>query len=269
MTSITIYTCSVGNYDWIHRPRVMPPGIDFLRFSDRKPLLSYGWTHRNLPPVPRAPTARSNARYAKVCPHAVLPDRDIAIWIDSSVEVLGDLRPLIQSFVDSKADVAFFHHPSGRTVTQEIDFAIQSGRIGSEFYDRAERQRERYAAAGILDEKVVEATIIFYRLSSDLLRTAAEAWWAEIITYTERDQVSQPFAMRNSMLKIHYWDWHFDDTNQYFRRLPHRPRELVDRLKTGAHFLGDTRPGYRIARYAIGAAGRVRRAGRSLLALSK
>jgi O-antigen biosynthesis protein len=269
MTAITIYTCAMGNYDWIHRPRVAPPGIGFLRFSDRSPLLPTGWMHRPPPPVPQARSARSTARYAKVCPHAVLPDCDIAIWIDSSVEVLGDVTPLVRSFIDSGADVALFPHPSGRTVTAEIDFAIMAGRIRPEAYDTAERQRQRYAEAGVADEKVVESTIIFYRLSSDALRAAGEAWWAEIVTYTERDQVSQPFAMRDEALKVHYWDWHFDDPNPYFRRLPHRPKALVQRVKTGAHFLAESRLDYRIARYAISAGGRLRRAGLSLLALPK
>jgi hypothetical protein len=269
MTTITIYTCAMGKYDWIHRPRVMPPGIDFVRFSDRKPLLPSGWRHRTLPQVPQARTARSTARYAKVCPHAVLPDCDIAIWIDSSVEVLGDLNPLIRAFVDSGADVALFPHPGGRTVTEEIDHAIMSGRIRPDAYDRAERQRRRYAEAGVSHKLVVESTIIFYRLRSDVLRAAGEAWWAEIVTYTERDQVSQPFAMRDNALRIHYWDWHFDEPNPYFRRLPHRPTALVERLKTGAHFLAESRIDYRIARYAINAGARMRRAGRSLLAMSR
>lgn len=269
MNDTVLYTCSIGNHDWIHRPRIKPSGIEFLRFSDRKPPPSSGWTHRALQPIPQARTARSASRFPKVCPHLVLPGRDIAVWIDSNVEVLGDVRLLVQSFIESAADVALFPHPSGRTVSEEIDFAILAGRIGPDFYEAAEQQRSRYAAAGVLDSKVAECTIIFYRLSSQAVRAAGEVWWDEITSFTERDQVSQPFAMRHEGLRIHYWDWHFDEPNPYFRRVPHRPKDAVVRLKTGAHFLADSRLDYRMARYAIKAAGRVRRAGRALFDMSK
>jgi hypothetical protein len=269
MADTALYTCAVGGHDWIHRPRVKPPGIAFLRFSDRRPPPFSGWTHRPLPPIPRARSARSRSRFPKLCPHLVLPGREIAIWVDSSVLVLGDVRPLVRSFVESGADVALFPHPSGRTVAEEIDFAISAGVIKRDFHDAAKRQRSRYAAAGVLGSKVAECTIIFYRLSGESLRAAGETWWEEITTFTERDQVSQPYAMRDAALRIHYWDWHFDAPNPYFRRVPHRPKDRVTRLLTGAHHLADSRLDYRMARYAIKAAGRVRRAGSALRDLSK
>ncbi|MDG4649644.1 DUF616 domain-containing protein [Roseibacterium sp. SDUM158017] len=238
--------------------------MDFLRFSDKRPLRLMGWQHRDLPPIPDAHTPRLMSRLPKLCPHKVLPDHDIAVWIDSSVEVTGDITPLIRRFAESGADIAFFAHPSGRSVAEELDFALK-GRIGPEFHEAAERQRQRYADAGLLDHKVVEASIIFYRLSSEALREAGEAWWHELTHYTERDQVSQPYAMRDERLRIHLWDWHFKQENPYFRRLPHRPGSLVKRLQAGARFLGDSRLDYRLVRYAIRSAGSVRRAGLSLL----
>lgn len=72
--------------------------------------------------------------------------------------------------------------------------------------------------------------------------------------------------MGHAELAIHHWDWHFNEPNPYFRRLPHRPRKLMARIYTGAHFLSDSRLDYRVARSALRVAGRVRRIGRALLA---
>jgi hypothetical protein len=268
MSAVAVYTCATGSYDWIHRPKVKPPGIDFLRFSDRKPWCMVGWRHKTLTQAPGAQTPRVISRFPKMCPHAVLKGYDMAVWIDSSVEITGDLRPLIQAFDSSGADVALFPHPSGRTVAEEFDFAKSAGRILPEKFDAAARQRERYAAEGLLDRRIVEATIILYRLSSDALRKAGEIWWEEVTTYVDRDQVSQPYAMQDGELKIHLWDWHFEEDNPYFRRLPHRPKSIARRLKTGAHFLGDSRFDYRLVRSVIRTAGTIRHAGRSLLSRS-
>lgn len=222
-----------------------------------------GWQHRTLPPVPDARTARVMSRFPKLRPQASLSDYDFAVWVDSSVEVTGDITQLLRSFDLSGADVALFPHPSGRSVADEIDFAMTAGRIPPEMYDLAAKQRERYAAAGLLDCKIVEASIIFYRLSSDALRKAGEIWWEEVTTYTERDQVSQPYAMQDAQLNIHLWDWHFKQKNPYFRRLPHRPKTLIKRVTAGAHFLSDSRLDYRLARYLIRGAATIGRAGRS------
>lgn len=261
MVKVAVYTCAIGNYDWIHRPRVKPPGVDFLRFSDRTPLISRGWAHRNIVEGSAARTPRLLSRLPKICPHAALPGYDIAVWVDSHVDILGDVTPLVDTFLETGADVAMFPHPSGRSVGEEIDFAIKAGRIPAELYEAAEHQRERYVAAGVLDRKIMECTIILYRLSDGPLKAACENWWYELITYTERDQISQPFAMQDPRLRIHCWDWHFKDPNPYFRRLPHRPAPLIERLKVGAHFLADSRLDYRFVRYAVRGAKVVKRAG--------
>jgi hypothetical protein len=189
----------------------------------------------------------------------MLQGYDIAVWIDGSVEVIGDLTPLLNVFAQSKADVGFFPHPSRRTVAEEMEFAKTTGRITPDFYDAAIRQRARYAAAGTLECKIVEATIIFYRLPNAALQKAGETWWQEVTTYTERDQVSQPYAMQDGSLDIHLWDWHFAQDNPFFRRHPHRPKTLRARLKKGAYHLGDSRLDYRLAGYAIQIAGAIKR----------
>ncbi len=269
MSKVTVFTCAIGNHDWIHRPRIKPAGIDFLRFSNRKPWNLRGWRHKDLPEVPGSPTARVVSRFPKLRPQEALPqDYDIGVWIDGSIEVLADIQPLIEIFDTSGADLALFAHPSGRTVSEEIDFAMAGGRIPPKFHAAAEQQRERYKAAGVGDQKIIEATIIFHRLNSAAARKAGRVWWDEITTYTERDQVSQPFAMRDADLKIHQWDWHFDDPNPYFRRQPHRPPNLAKRLRVGAHSLGDSRLDFHLVRQARRLGGTIRRLGRSLASRS-
>ena len=258
---VAVYTCAIGNHDWIHRAQVKPAGVDFLRFSDKRPAgRMMGWHHRTLPNIPDAKSARVLSRFPKLRPHGVLDTYDVAVWIDASIEIMGDLTPLIHDFLDTEADVALFPHPSGRTVEEEFDFAIQGGRIGPEFYDIAAEQKARYGDMGILNRKIVEASIICYRLSSDALHTAGQAWCHEVTHFTERDQVSQPYAMQDPALRIHLWDWHFKQDNPYFRRHPHRPKTLIWRMKTGAECLSDTRFEYRLVRYAIRGAARIKRA---------
>ncbi|MEM8871272.1 MAG: hypothetical protein AAGE38_12785, partial [Pseudomonadota bacterium] len=265
MTKVAVYTCAIGDHDWIHRPQVKPPGVDFIRFSNARPWRPMGWHYQDLPPIPGADTPRVLSRFPKLRPMDALPNYEIAIWIDASVEIIGDITPLIQGFRETDTDIALFPHPSGRTVAEEFTFAIEAGRIGPEFYQAADRQKQRYAEMGLSDRKIIEASIIFYRLPSEALREAGQAWWHEITHFTERDQVSQPYAMQGSDLSIHLWDWHFKQDNPYFRRLPHRPKTWIKRLRTGAQYLGDSRWDYRLARHFVRGAATVKRAGLSML----
>lgn len=259
--STAIYTCSIGGYDWTHRPAVKTPDVAFYRFSERKAWRQSPWQHSTLPRTPDAKTPRLITRYVKIFPHKVLPTYDLTIWVDSNIVILGDIRPLVEEFLGGGEDLAFFPHPSGRTISEEIDFAIAAGRIDPTFYEAASKQKERYQAANLAEARIPEATIIFYRSKRDAVKEACARWWYELSHYTERDQVSQPYAMRGKDLRIKYWNWHFaDGINPYFRRVPHRPQSALTQLRTGAHFLGDYRFDYRMVRLAIRTASALRRA---------
>lgn len=255
MTKVAVFTCAIGNFDWIHRPKFMPQGVDFLRFSDRRPLSLRGWSHRRLTNHTHRLSSRMLSRFPKIQPHVLLADYDIGVWVDGNVQVVGDITPLVCAFSESECDIALFPHPSGRSVEEEIDFAIAKGRISPDFYDKAEQQRTRYKSLGLLEKSIHECTIIFFRISSVELRRACDLWWQELCHFTERDQISQPFAMHNTDINILNWDWHFDTSNVYFKRFPHRPRNFWRRMKTGAHFLGNSRIGYWLVRIGIRTAG--------------
>ena len=265
MAHTVIYTCSLGGYDWLHRPLAPTPGAAFLRFSDHACRRQSPWVHSPVPQEATAATRRLLSRYPKIMAHRVLPgtvgrDADVSVWIDSSVLVLDDITPLLDRFRSSGADMALFRHPSGRTVSEELDFALTVKKRGVDASDRAEAQRARYGAADLLSVPVFEATILFRRTDSAPVTAAMERWWHEVSTLTERDQVSLPYALRDQGCSIMEWDWHFDDPGcRWFRRIPHRPKTLRKRLVAGAHFLGDHRPEYRVARSIIRTGGRLRR----------
>lgn len=229
-----VYSCTYADYDYAFGPLMGTPNTRFLRFGDGRRGWSRTWTYVRVPADLAQPTQTLTNRYFKFFPGRVLPDCDVAIYVDGNILVRADLTPLVTEFLASGADIALFPHPSGRTVEEEIDFALRA-RIPKADRDKAERQRERYRALGLLDVPVTENTILFFRMSSPVVPRLGEVWWEEMAAYTKRDQVSLPYVLRETRPKVHVWSWHFaDGTNPYFSRYPHRRGNWVRRLRDTA-----------------------------------
>jgi hypothetical protein len=255
-----LYSCTFSSYDWTFSPLVPTPGMRFVRFIDRRPRLTRHWDYAPMPAGPELTTQTLTNRFCKLFPRKLFPGAPVAVYVDGNILVKSDLRPLLAEFAASGADVALFAHPSGRTVAEEIDFALSVGRIPQAARTAAEAQRAAYAAGGVLDTPITENSILFWNLASPRLEAIGAAWWRELAAYTLRDQISLPAVLRETRPVVHRWNWHFaDGTNPYFARYPHRAKTALAQARQAVYFLKDYRAGYALAFRAAKAAGRVRR----------
>ena len=55
-----------------------------------------------------------------------------------------------------------------------------------------------------------------------------DLWWAELMNYTKRDQLSLPYVLYKSELKVKFWDWNYKYVNPYFMRYLHRRGVVSD-----------------------------------------
>ena len=55
-----------------------------------------------------------------------------------------------------------------------------------------------------------------------------DLWWEQMATYTKRDQLSLPYVLYKSDLRIKLWDWNYKFENPYFKRYLHRRGTLSD-----------------------------------------
>lgn len=237
--STIIYSCTFANYDYTLGPLARTHGAQFLRFGTTKPNRHRIWQHRPVPKHMHRETQTLTNRRFKLFPGEVLPECDVAIYVDGNILIRADLTPLIREFWESGADIALFPHPSGRTLEQEIDFSL--GRtIPDAHAPLAEEQRRDYRPLGIMNEKISENTILFYRMSSPKVAQMGQLWWHELERYCKRDQISLPYVIQQVQPKIHYWDWHFHSAskkNSYFARSGHRAKDPFARLKSVAFFM--------------------------------
>jgi hypothetical protein len=249
---VTIYSCTFSSYDFDFGPFAATTGARMLRFTDTPEIRRGLWERLAVPEeAARQPSQALINRYMKFFPMRFFAGSEVAVYVDGNILIKADLSPLLDEFRHSGADMALFPHPSGRTLDEEIDFAMRH-RMKPDQRPLAEEQRARYHALGLLDHPITENSIIFYRLGSNVLPAFAEAWWQELQTYSHRDQISLPFALHEVPLAVHSWDWHFKETpNPYFDRYPHRYGSPHKQRRIAAEFLGKYRLHQRLLSYAI------------------
>lgn len=256
--SSIVYSCTFADYDETLGPFARTPNTQFLRFGTSKPNRRRIWQHMPVPHQLQMETQTLTNRRFKLFPGDVLPECDVAIYVDGNILIRADLSPLIEAFWNSGADIALFPHPSGRTLENEIDFVLERT-IPQEHAPLAEMQRQTYGELGILGQKITENTIIFYRMSSPKVAQIGQLWWHELKRYCKRDQISLPYVLNQLAPKVHYWDWHFhhpSEKNIYFARSPHLAKDPGRQFKKRAFFMKDFSTPYWVLATAISMGGK-------------
>jgi GT2 family glycosyltransferase len=206
---LAIYTAICSGYDSIKLPNTLDPRLDYILFSDRPAPATGVWQVRPVTYYHQDETRR--ARYVKTHPHLLLPDYDIAIWIDAHIMILGDIYPMIARFIASKGVVAAVPHPGRTSIYEELGACIQRK------IDDAETMRQqvaRYRAAGFDHSDLIETNLMMFRLPDQRARAFLDVWWREIDCYSKRDQLSVNYALQKAGIT-----WH---------RLTQRPQSARD-----------------------------------------
>jgi GT2 family glycosyltransferase len=201
---LAIYTAICSGYDSIKLPNTPHPRVDYPLFSDRPAPATGVWQLR--PVTYYYEDESRGARYVKTHPHLLLPDYDIAIWIDAHI-----IYPMIARFVASKSAVAAVPHPGRTSIYEELGACIQRK------IDDAETMREqvaRYRAAGFDHSDLIETNLMMFRLPDQRARAFLDIRWREIDCYSKRDQLSVNYSLEKAGIT-----WH---------RLTQRPQSARD-----------------------------------------
>lgn len=242
---VVVYTATFTDYDWIVSPGAKAAGTDYVLISDRKPWLVPGWSWRPYPAETAGLDQTMANRYCKFFPHKLFPDHDLSVYIDGSIVLVGDITPLLNRFVGSGADIGLFPHRFGRTLADEVEFAISVGKIRGEDIDRARAQLQRYTCEGLDPQlKISENAVLLRRHGRPALDKAMDLWWQELQAGCRRDQVSLQYCLWRSGATATGFDFLYRRDNPYFYQQGHRRKDRpvadIRRLaKALAH-----RPGY-------------------------
>jgi hypothetical protein len=196
-SNLAVYTVVMG--DEFELPIVEGPiaGVDFICFSNRKLDPQGVWDIRLIEPLLPADLPRSSREY-KIRPHVWLSDYSHSLYIDTKVRLLGNPIDLWNSLIQSSLNNVFgiFAHSYRETLRDEFTEVSQ---LNLDEGYVIEKQLKTYEALfkEKLSSKPLWGGIIARKHNESDCIKAMDDWYANVLTYSRRDQLSLPIALRH------------------------------------------------------------------------
>lgn len=131
------------------------------------------------------------ARFVKTHPYLYAPEARLIVWLDSNIVIRGDLRPLIDEFMQSGLPIGAVPHPLRSSVYEEAEECLQRKKDAPE---DIREQIARYRDGDYDTAKLVESNLLLLRMDMPDTKRFLSRWWSEIERGSRRDQLSFNFA---------------------------------------------------------------------------
>ena len=194
--SFCVYTVLTGGYEELNeQPVAEASRIPFVCLTDDARLRSRTWQVRLVPTLFPADPVRSQ-RALKLRPHEYLPEFDGSLYIDNSVLLKEPPESLVEQFLP----VPGFCLPAHSFRKTVIDEFVEVARDGLDDRRRILEQLYHTAleAPGVLREKPYWNGLMLRDHRDPAVRKALDLWFALVLRYSRRDQLSANLAFRRA-----------------------------------------------------------------------
>lgn len=191
---VAIITANYDAYDTV-KPALKQAGleVDWVLVTDREPADARGW-RVVVEPRPDVPPNRA-AKAPKFEPWKYT-DAPASIWVDASFRVTSP--DFAKAVLEYATPIAQFVHPWRGCLYEE---AVEIAALGMDPEGAAAWQTRRYRDAGHPTGWGLWASGVIARRHSAAVKRMGTAWAQEVGSGSARDQVSQPFVLRQAKLK--------------------------------------------------------------------
>ena len=195
-----IYTCISGSYDTLKDVQNYDENWDYICFSNVYPPGVRGnWEVREIPRILDPLDQTRRARALKILPHLFLPDYEISIWIDGTIEIIQSPMKFVTSLIAPDDVFALSFHPDRTCVYQEKDACIRYGKDDQRILNE---QAERYRKEGYPENWGMIQSMIIYRRNTKDVERLCNLWWEQVLTYSKRDQMSFNYVLWKFPIRI-------------------------------------------------------------------
>lgn len=189
---VIVYSTNLKGYDALHDAPPykfnMSDDFQYLYYTDD--LAPNGWEK-----IEMQGDSRKESRYYKINSHK-LPPHDISIYVDASFNFTKGIKNWVD-FV-SEHDIAIAKHGKDENIYEHIGTCIHAEKDDPK---KMIAQVSKYINEGLPEHILTENGIIIRRNNANV-KLMNEIWWSEYIAGSERDQLSLPYALWKSGVKM-------------------------------------------------------------------
>lgn len=186
-----VFTALFGGYERLNeQPVAHESGARFVCFTDDRALTSDTWEIQVVDPFLRGDSSRSS-RLIKTLAFRDFGPGARSLYIDNSVRLTRDPVGLLAEWLDG-SDIAMIPHSSRGSVADEFTACFRSGLDSPA---RLKEQRAYYAKhlPAALSARPLWGGMIARRNSAEV-ESLMKTWFALILRFSRRDQLSLPAA---------------------------------------------------------------------------
>lgn len=141
---------------------------------------------------------RRTARHYKTMPHRYIPDADIWLWVDGNVRAIRHPVDIVNDYLKDH-DFITLKHPDRQCSYVESMFCAK---VNKDKLSILKAQNDYYERLGFPKSKGLVETRAVIRRNTARIRLLNEAWWSHVESWSVRDQVSLPFVIWSTDMKI-------------------------------------------------------------------
>jgi len=187
---IVVYTCITNDYDSLVDPTYVDQSLTYLAFVSDEKITSSVWQIKKID-IDQELGPVKTARKIKILAHQYLSEFDCSIWVDGNIDVIGDVKGLIDK-LESPLFVGF-KHPFRNCIYSEGKACIKHNKDKKEIIidQLLGYRKEGYPEnAGLIESNV----LIRMHNSSSVIKLM-EFWWQEVRDKSRRDQLSFNYSV--------------------------------------------------------------------------
>ena len=191
---IAVYTCILGGYDLLAKPKLKPDNIDYYVITDQPLSDDSLWNFLDVSPFDtklEGLSAIEQNRWYKMHPHLLFLDYDYSIYLDGNITPVSDLTEFIHRIGSN--GIATHNHYMRDCVYQEALAVLQNGKDTLELIELHVRFLQEQKMPK--DYGLADCSVIARRHHEAHCISLMEQWWKGFLMHSRRDQISFPYVL--------------------------------------------------------------------------
>lgn len=216
-----IFLPLIGDYDYLHEPKVITPGWDYICFTDNHNLKSKHWEIR----VIENKNNLDNVKLAKSITtlyHNFVEDYDLSISTGAQMQPTCNLDDFIYKFLPDDKDMSMANHPNRICIYREANKCISKRKDNPSII---KQQMDFYKKEGYpKDNGLIATGIMIRKHNRSYVEKHCELWWDQINKWSSRTQLSFNYILwKYNLIDINYFSYQIiRGEGNYFKKYKHK-----------------------------------------------